>query len=99
MYPVMKGSNLSGCVNLEDIKTVPRSDWRENTVDKLMKPCTNDNTIKITDNSVKAISVMSRTGNATLLVVDKKGNLAGMVTLKDLLKFLSIKLNLGEMEE
>jgi len=99
MYPVMKGSNLSGCVNLEDIKTVPRSDWKENTVDKLMKPCTNDNTIKITDNSVKAISVMSRTGNATLLVVDKKGNLAGMITLKDLLKFLSIKLNLGEMEE
>jgi CBS domain-containing protein len=42
---------------------------------------------------MKALSVMSRTGNSRLMVVDK-GRLVGVITLKDMLKFLDLKIDL-----
>lgn len=40
---------------------------------------------------------MNRTGNSRLLVVDK-GRLVGIISLKDILALLAVKLDLGEVE-
>jgi CBS domain-containing protein len=40
---------------------------------------------------------MTRTGNSRLMVLDR-GQLVGVVTLKDLLRFLSLKLDLEGTE-
>jgi CBS domain-containing protein len=42
---------------------------------------------------MKVLSRMSSTGNTRLMVVEA-GHLAGIVTLKDLLRFLSLKMDL-----
>lgn len=94
MYPVVQNTNLNGCVDLDSIKNIPKDKWKQLTVDKLMKPCTSDNTINAADDSVRALSVMNKTGNSRLIVVDKTGSLAGIIALNDLLEFISIKLNL-----
>ncbi len=44
---------------------------------------------------MKALQTMNRTGNSRLLVVEN-GKLAGVLALKDLLGFLSLKLDLEE---
>jgi len=40
---------------------------------------------------------MSRTGNSRLLVVERD-NLVGIITLKDMLKYLSLKMELKDLE-
>jgi signal-transduction protein with cAMP-binding, CBS, and nucleotidyltransferase domain len=41
---------------------------------------------------------MSKTGNSRLMVVDD-GRLVGIITLKDIMGFLSVKLELDEYEK
>jgi CBS domain-containing protein len=56
-------------------------------------PCSAENTIAIDTDALAALSMMNRTGNSRLLVMDGD-RLAGIVTLKDLMKLLALKLNL-----
>ena len=54
-----------------------------------------DNVIGPGGDAIKALSIMSRTGNSRLMVVEK-GRLLGVVTLKDLMKFLALKVELED---
>ncbi|MCP9455727.1 MAG: CBS domain-containing protein [Nitrospira sp.] len=92
LYPVMEDSRLIGCVGPKQIAAIPREQWTELTTRDLAIPCSQDNTIDINSDTEAALSLMNKTGNSSLLVVDK-GQLAGIVTLKDLLKFLTLKLH------
>jgi Zn-dependent protease/predicted transcriptional regulator len=100
LFPVVDGSRLIGCVGLKDLKKVPREEWHRRTVEDLMQPCSERNTIHSEADTVKALAQMSKTGTSRLMVVDD-GRLQGVVTLKDLLGFLSVKLDLegGEVRE
>ena len=52
-------------------------------------------TVSPQTDALQALSLMSRTGNSRLMVVDEN-RLLGVVTLKDMLKFLSLKIDLEE---
>lgn len=95
-YPIAKDSRPLSVVNINDIKKIPREEWNEHTVDELAKPFSTDNTISIDENAIKALSVMNKTGNSRLLVVDHGGKLLGEVAMNELIRFLSVKLNLEE---
>lgn len=92
LYPVMEDSRLIGCVGPKQIAAIPRDQWTELTTRDLAIPCSQDNTIDINSDTEAALSLMTKTGNSSLLVVDR-GQLAGIVTLKDLSKFLTLKLH------
>jgi Zn-dependent protease len=92
MYPVMEDARLIGCVGPKQISAVPRDKWAELTARDLTIPCSKDNTIDVDSDTEAALSLMNKTGNSRLLVVDD-GRLAGIVTLKDLSKFLTLKLD------
>lgn len=49
--------------------------------------------VKPHDDAMHALMVMSRNNLSRLLVVEN-GNLEGIITLKDLLRFISVKLDL-----
>jgi Zn-dependent protease/CBS domain-containing protein len=92
-YPVVGGDELLGCVSTREIQAVPREQWDERTVGSLANHCSLDNTITPAEDAMEALSKMSRTRNSRLMVVE--GNrLVGMIALKDLLAFLSLKLKL-----
>lgn len=95
MYPVVDDSQLAGCVNVKQIRQIPREERHQHTVGELADQCTQDNTIEKHTDAVKALSAMRRSGNSRLMVVEN-GRLVGVIALKDMLEFLSLKIDLEE---
>lgn len=94
MFPVVNESHdLRGCISVDALRDIPREEWRQHSVQELMRPCSIDNTVSPEADAVSALSKMSRTGLSRLLVVDH-GKLLAIVALKDLLNFLSLKMDL-----
>ena len=93
MFPVLRDSQLQGCVTINRVKEIPREEWRQHSVQELMTPCSEENTISPDADAIQVLSIMTRTGNSRLMVLDQD-RLVGVVTLKDLLQFLSLKLDL-----
>lgn len=97
MFPVVDGSSLKGFITTRHVKNVPQNKWDITTVGEAIEECSPDNTIDIREDAINALSTMNRTGNSRLMVLDN-GSLAGIITLKDMMKFLSVKLDLEENE-
>lgn len=93
MYPVLDGERLLGCVTTRQVKEIPRDQWPNRRVGDLVSSCSTENSIAPGTDAVAALAMMNRTENGRLLVVEN-GRLAGLITLKDLLGFLSVKLDL-----
>lgn len=94
MFPVVNESNrLLGCVTTKEVKQVPRDEWAQNSVQAVMRATCAEDTVATDTDAVKALAQMKKTQNSRLMVVDD-GRLAGVLTLKDLLSFLSTKLEL-----
>ncbi len=97
MYPVLRGDRLTGCVTTRDVKEVPREDWDATPVAEVMSSCSDENTIGPDADATEALTRMNKTGNSRLMVVEGE-QLVGIIALKDLLEFLSLKLELEEGE-
>ncbi len=95
MFPVSNGDGLIGCVGLKQVKEMPREKWSRYVVEDLVVPCSGENAISPQTDALQALSLMNRTGNSRLMVIDEK-RLLGVITLKDMLKFLSLKIDLEE---
>ena len=94
MFPVVDSNELLGCVTTKQVQETPREKWREKTAGELATTCSGDNTIEPEADAMEALSKMSRSGSSRLIVIEK-GRLAGVITLKDMMKFLAMKLELG----
>ncbi|OPY04868.1 MAG: putative zinc metalloprotease Rip3 [Syntrophus sp. PtaB.Bin001] len=95
MFPVVSFDRLVGFITIRQVAEIPKDEWKERTVGEIAKPCTADVTIGPDEDAVHALAIMSRTANSRLLVVDGE-RLVGIITLKDMLQFLSLKLELGD---
>ena len=95
MFPVTDNGNLKGCVDIKQVKELPRDQWTDHTVSEVTKPCSETNTIFPETDAMKVLSQMNRTGNSRLLVTEHN-RLVGIVTLKDMLQCLSLKIDLEE---
>ncbi len=94
MFPVVaEEGRLAGCVTTEGVKTIPRDEWNRHTVREIASACSPANTITPETDANDALAMMNRTGVSRLMVV-VEGKLVGIVTLKDLLGFLTRKLEL-----
>lgn len=93
MYPVVDSGKLIGCVELKQVKDVPREERSGKTVEDIMKSCSPDNTVRPDEDAVKALSIMKQKNRSRLMVVDDH-KLVGVVALKDMLEFLNIKVDL-----
>lgn len=93
MFPVSDGNGLLGCVTSKQVKELAREEWNRHTVRDVLIPCTEENSVSSQTDAMQALSLMNRTGNSRLMVVDNN-RLLGIVTLKDMLKFLSLKIDL-----
>ena len=93
MFPVARGSEILGCISTKEIKGVPKEEWGRHSVQEVLAPCSEDNMVTPNTDAVDVLSILQRTGSSRLLVMDQE-RLAGVVSLKDLLKFLSLKLDL-----
>lgn len=95
MFPIVDDGKLIGCITTREVKEVPRNEWSQRTIGEIARPCSCDNTIASDTDAMKALSNMHKRGVSRLLVVDGD-RLAGILALKDLMGFLSLKLDLEE---
>ncbi|HKI98587.1 MAG TPA: site-2 protease family protein [bacterium] len=95
LYPVLQDDHPVGCIHTDQIKTIPREEWGRHTVGEIMQPLTADNTVPADADAMQALNIMNRSGNSRLLVMED-GHLAGLIALKDLLKFFHVKVDLEE---
>ncbi len=93
MFPVTTDGTLLGCISSRQVQNIPREQWDQRHVEDTLTTCSLDNTIPPDTDPMKALSIMNRTGNSRLLVVEGD-HLVGIITLKDMLKFLSLKMDL-----
>jgi predicted transcriptional regulator len=84
-----------GCITTREVKEIPQEAWSRETVREAARPCSADNTISPATDAIKALAVMNQSGVSRMLVVED-GRLVGVVTLKDLLDFFSLKVELEE---
>ncbi len=98
MFPVVEDGSLLGCITTRMVKEVPQREWGSRTVGEAAGRCSRENTIGPGEDAIKALGVMSRTGNSRLMVVEG-GRLVGIITLKDIMGLLSVKLDLGDEEK
>jgi Zn-dependent protease/CBS domain-containing protein len=95
MFPVLDNGRLVGCITTRQIKEVPREQWSQVTIGELASQGSHENTISPETDAVKALALMHQTENSRLLVVEGT-RLVGILTLKDLMKFLSLKVELEQ---
>ena len=95
MFPVVQANKLLGCVSTRQVQQTLREEWDRKTVRELATQCSTENTIGPQADAMEALSKMSQTGSSRLIVVEG-GHAVGMITLKDMLKFLSLKVELDE---
>jgi CBS domain-containing protein len=95
MYPVVEQDRLVGCVTTRQIGSVARDLWARTTVGDIATDCRADALIDPDTETLKALSIMNRTGQSRLVVTDH-GKLAGVLTLKDIMQFLALKLELND---
>ena len=93
VFPVVSDSQLVGCIHARQVNSVSRQEWDHRTVKDLLIPLNDHNTITPDTDVMQTLALMNRTGNSRLLVMDHN-RLVGIVALKDILKFLSLKLDL-----
>ena len=94
LYPVVESGKLLGAVTAERVKLVPREKWDWTRVKDVIEPLTESNTISPDADAMAALLHM-KAHQATSLMVVEGDRLAGILTLGELLGFLSMKVELG----
>jgi Zn-dependent protease/CBS domain-containing protein len=95
LFPVVDGERLVGCISTRQIKEIPQEEWPHTRVGELSRNCSSANTIKPDADAIEAISVMRRNGTSRLMVVEQN-QLIGIISLKDMLEFLNLKVELDQ---
>jgi CBS domain containing-hemolysin-like protein len=78
-------------VTTTQVSGVGEDQWDQLTVAEIIEPCSQDNIIAPEADTLEAMTKMQRTGRSPLLVMDR-GQLLGILSLRDLLEYLTLKL-------
>jgi Zn-dependent protease/CBS domain-containing protein len=94
MFPVVDGGQLVGCVTMNQVKDIPRGEWSSKRVSDMEVACGTEKAVAPNDDAMKALSLMNRTNTSRLMVIEGS-TLKGVITLKDMMKLLALKADLG----
>jgi Zn-dependent protease/CBS domain-containing protein len=97
-FPVVAEGTLEGLIETRSLARVPRGEWGRHTVGEVMRRDLGAITVAPGADAVEALGRMQRSGSGRLLVAEG-GRLVGIITLKDLLRFLSLKIELEGLDE
>ncbi len=94
-FPVASDGHLAGIVTTDALARYPRVEWDRHTVDEVLNPDLRAVSVAPRTDALDALAKMQRTGSSRLLVMDGD-RLEGIVSLKDLLRFLDLRIELGD---
>jgi len=82
IFPVAKNRQLYGILTLEDLKKLPRENWRETKIQDVMRPITPEYFVETDTLLQEARDLMRENGIGALGVIDAQGNLVGFMQSK-----------------
>ena len=94
-FPVATDGHLEGFVSTAALARVPRAEWDLHTISEVMQHDLKPVTISPDADALVALGRMQRSGSSRLLVAEGD-HLLGIVSLKDLLRYLNLKLELEQ---
>ncbi|HET9300186.1 MAG TPA: site-2 protease family protein [Candidatus Polarisedimenticolaceae bacterium] len=93
MFPVLQGERLVGCVTTRRLKEIPKEEWCRRSVASLLEAPSPENSISPQTAALHALQRMSSRGR---LMVVEGDRLVGIVSMRDLLRLLATKVEVGE---
>jgi CBS domain-containing protein len=97
MFPVVSEGHLAGVIGTRALTCYPWGEWDRHTVAEAMRRDLDALTIAPDADALQALAKMQRAGSSRLLVTEGE-QLVGILSLKDLLRFLDLKLQLENEE-
>ncbi|MBD3402592.1 CBS domain-containing protein [candidate division GN15 bacterium] len=94
-FPVVEDSKLVSCVKVDRVKDLDREEWDSKTVRDIATECSTENMTEPGTDPVKVLGRMRKSGNSRMMVT-RGSELVGIIALKDMLEFLSLKVDLEE---
>jgi CBS domain-containing protein len=92
-FPVTENGRLEGVISTRVLQDYPREEWERHSVGEAMEQDLETVSIPPETDALEALAQMQRTGSSRLLVTEGR-RLVGIVSLKDLLRFLQVKMEL-----
>jgi Zn-dependent protease len=98
MFPVVADGHLEGLIDIQTLAQVHRAEWDTYKVGDVMRHDLGRVTISPHADALQALGKMQRTGLSQLFVTDGD-RLLGVITLKELMRFLDLRLHLEGFSE
>lgn len=94
-FPVVYGSTTHGLVSLQNMKGIPREEWAVTRVSRILTPLKE---VMVLDPESDAAEVMMKMAaqNAGRALVMKNGDLVGLLSRTDMMRFMQMHLALRE---
>ena len=93
MFPVVKEGKISGFITMQTLKLHTHEEWKHLLVRQVMQQQNASNSIALNTPIDDALNKMNESGFSRLLVVEHN-KIVGMITLKDLLEYIALKMEL-----
>jgi Zn-dependent protease/CBS domain-containing protein len=94
-FPVVSGDRLEGLISIEALSRYSRAEWDRHTVAEAMARNLEGMSIPPDADALQALAQMQASGSSRLLVVEG-GRLLGIVSIRDLLDVMQLKLELED---
>ena len=98
MFPVVENGKPIGCITSGQAKQTTKQGWSASTVEDLLQPCSEKNTLSPDTSANNAISIMKHTGNSQLMVIHE-AQLLSYLKLSDCRRGLLINFNVKLLKE
>lgn len=92
-FPVVQDGRFLGWVNSRDLRSVGSKALASHRVAEVYRQAGPDEAVSAQEDAVRAMGRMNETGNSRL-VVHEDGKVIGLLSLRDLMRFLSLKVDL-----
>lgn len=94
MKPIVEeGNRLRGCVTMKQVKDIPSEEWQSKTAREIAIGCSLENSIDLQTDAMEALALMTRNASSRLMATEDN-RLAGTISLKDMMKFFELKVEL-----
>ena len=94
MYPVVESGELLGTISIDSIRNLSREERERLSVRELLEPCSDRNTIPADTGTANLLQEIVRGKRPARYVVVDGGRLVGVISLKDLLELISIRMQI-----
>lgn len=93
LYPVGDERGISAAVNVSKLKDTPIAEWDQIRVREIAEPLSDVNTVPGNVDAMEVLQKMNESGVGRMLVAEN-GHIAGVIVLKDLLDYLTLRMSL-----